>query len=146
MAPEVGQKIKELIAEGQLTVIAGKMVSVEEDDFGKQVRYRCRNQTKTETLRVQRIVECRGIDNSLAKSNNPVLRDLSKQGLVRPDELDIGVDVTRDCAVIDAAGRVSPYLFAIGPLTRSAFWEIVAVPDIRVQCERLAAHILSRCA
>ena len=28
-------------------------------------------------------------------------------------------------------------LFAIGPITRGTFWEITAVPDIRIACETL---------
>ena len=29
----------------------------------------------------------------------------------------------------------------IGPLTRAAFWEIIAIPDIRNQCAELAARL-----
>ena len=29
----------------------------------------------------------------------------------------------------------------IGPVTRGAFWESVAVPDIRAQAERVAARL-----
>jgi hypothetical protein len=43
-----------------------------------------------------------------------------------------------DCAVGAQSGKASTTLFAIGPLTRGTFFEIDAVPDIRVQCARLA--------
>jgi uncharacterized NAD(P)/FAD-binding protein YdhS len=43
--------------------------------------------------------------------------------------------------VVDRFGVPSERLFAIGPLTRAAFWEVVAVPDIRNQCAALAAHL-----
>jgi uncharacterized NAD(P)/FAD-binding protein YdhS len=46
--------------------------------------------------------------------------------------------------VIDRSGKPSAKLFAIGPLTRGKFWEIVAIPDIRVQCAELAQPIASR--
>jgi hypothetical protein len=32
-------------------------------------------------------------------------------------------------------------LFAVGPVTRGTFWEIVAYPDIRLHCTRLADHL-----
>jgi uncharacterized NAD(P)/FAD-binding protein YdhS len=32
-------------------------------------------------------------------------------------------------------------MFALGPVTRGTFWEIVAVPDIRLYCGRLANHL-----
>jgi uncharacterized NAD(P)/FAD-binding protein YdhS len=33
-------------------------------------------------------------------------------------------------------------LFAIGPLTRAAFWEILTIPDIRNQCAELATQLI----
>ena len=30
----------------------------------------------------------------------------------------------------------------VGPITRGTFWEITAVPDIRIACETLAEHLL----
>ncbi len=46
-----------------------------------------------------------------------------------------------DGAVINGKGVPSKRLFAIGPLNRAAFWEIVAVPDIRARCERLSRQL-----
>mgnify|MGYP007032599615 CR=1 FL=1 len=66
------------------------------------------------------------------------VRSLTDRGLARPDPLRLGLDVTEDCAVIDAAGNPSAMIFAIGPLTRGALFEIEAVPDIRVQAAKLA--------
>ncbi len=43
--------------------------------------------------------------------------------------------------MIDAQGRPSSWLFALGPLTRPAWWEITAVPEINLQIERLVAQI-----
>jgi uncharacterized NAD(P)/FAD-binding protein YdhS len=40
--------------------------------------------------------------------------------------------------LLDAAGRFSKQLFAIGPMSQAAFWEITAVPDIRTQAAELA--------
>lgn len=42
--------------------------------------------------------------------------------------------------LIDEFPRVegAPRLCAIGPLTKGAFWEIVAVPDIRTQAAAVA--------
>jgi uncharacterized NAD(P)/FAD-binding protein YdhS len=38
-------------------------------------------------------------------------------------------------------GAISRRIFAVGPVTKAAFWEMTAVPDIRRQCERLAQHL-----
>jgi uncharacterized NAD(P)/FAD-binding protein YdhS len=61
--------------------------------------------------------------------------------MVRPDPLCLGLDVTRNCALKDRKGALSGRLFAVGPVTKAAFWEMTAVPDIRRQCEYLANHL-----
>ena len=71
-----------------------------------------------------------------------MLRALIGNGIARADALGLGLDVGHDCAVIDAAGRASDRIFALGPLTRGAFFEIEAVPDIRVQAASLAQMLL----
>jgi uncharacterized NAD(P)/FAD-binding protein YdhS len=108
------------------------------------VSYRRRGGGATESLRVAKIVACVGIAVAPQDSANPVLQNLLEQGLIRPDPIGVGIDVAPDCAVIDRSGKPSTKLFAIGPLTRGRFWEIVAIPDIRVQCAQLAQHIASR--
>jgi uncharacterized NAD(P)/FAD-binding protein YdhS len=49
--------------------------------------------------------------------------------------------LTQDCGVLDGAGRPSHWLFALGPLTRPAWWEITAVPEIILQIDRLVAQM-----
>jgi uncharacterized NAD(P)/FAD-binding protein YdhS len=62
---------------------------------------------------------------------------------LEPDAFDLGLDVTTDWALIDAQGRTSVRLFAIGPVTRYACWETTAIPDIRRQCAELTAHLMA---
>jgi uncharacterized NAD(P)/FAD-binding protein YdhS len=64
--------------------------------------------------------------------------------LARPDPLSIGLDVDANCAVIDQSGKASQHILAVGPLTCAAFWEIIAIPDIRVQAAPLAAELASK--
>jgi uncharacterized NAD(P)/FAD-binding protein YdhS len=49
--------------------------------------------------------------------------------------------VTVEGRVLDASERPDPRLFAVGPITRGAFWEVTAVPDIRNQVAGLAQTI-----
>ena len=106
--------------------------------------FRRRGKVDTETLRVAKIVTCVGVGVPPQDSVNPVLRYLLRDGLIRPDPIGIGLDVTADCAVIGRAGMASDRIFAVGPLTRGRFWESTAIPDIRLQCAALAQRILAR--
>jgi uncharacterized NAD(P)/FAD-binding protein YdhS len=143
-APEIDQRLHAAIASGQVSVIAGKVSKITVQPDGATVSYRRRGFAKTESMRVAKIAECVGIAVAPRDSANPALRNLLEQGLIRPDPIGVGLDVTPDCAVIDRAGKPSSKIFAVGPLTRGRFWEIVAIPDIRVQCAQLAQRIASR--
>jgi uncharacterized NAD(P)/FAD-binding protein YdhS len=116
--------------------------SVSDGSGGAEVRYRRRGRSEAELLHVAKVVPCTGMMFSPHQSRNPVLQTLLRDRLARPDALGIGLDVTSDCAIIDARGRPSPRLFAVGPLTRGRFWETIAIPDIRMQCADLAVRLL----
>jgi uncharacterized NAD(P)/FAD-binding protein YdhS len=143
-APEIDRRLHAAIRSSQVNIIAGKVSNITVLRHGAIVSYRRRFRTELESMRVAKVVECVGVAVAPCDSANPVLQDLLEQGLIRPDPIGIGLDVTPDCAVIDRAGKPSAKLFAIGPLTRGRFWEIVAIPDIRVQCAELAQRIASR--
>lgn len=145
MAPEVERRINEAIASGLLTITAAKLCAIDANDTGALVGYRRRGADVIETIQVDRIVDCRGVGATPLKVVNPALCSLLERGFARLDPLHIGLDVTADCELLDRFGAASERLFAVGPLTRSAFWEIVAVPDIRHQCVSLAKR-LSRAA
>ncbi len=102
---------------------------------------RRRGVANEEVLAVGRVYDCGGVTVDVDASTNPLVSALVAAGLARADAQHIGLDVTDDCRVIDRAGHVSSRLFAVGPLTRGKFWEIEAVPDIRVQAAQLAAQL-----
>jgi uncharacterized NAD(P)/FAD-binding protein YdhS len=143
-APEIDERLRAAIASGKVNVIAGKVSQIAVLPDGATVSYRRRGSAETESLRVAKVVECVGVAVAPRDSANPVLQNLLRQGLIRPDPIGVGLDVATDCAVIDRSGKPSTKLFAVGPLTRGRFWEIVAIPDIRVQCAQLAQRIASR--
>ena len=138
IAPDLHQRAMEAVRAGRLRLVAAKIVSVERDGEGFHVWLRPRGSDRPEDLAVSRIYDCTGIVKDLSEGSIRVVRDLIARGLARPDPLRLGLDVTTECSVIDRDGIPSGRLFAIGPLTRGAFFEIDAVPDIRNQCARLA--------
>lgn len=140
-APQIHSELEEAFASRQLTTIAGTVERAEREGGGFTVVIRRRGGTQTETLAVARIYDCTGVVRDVASGSLTAVRSLTDRGLARPDPLGLGLDVTADGAVIDAAGKPSGRIFAIGPLTRGALFEIEAVPDIRVQAAQLAAHL-----
>jgi uncharacterized NAD(P)/FAD-binding protein YdhS len=87
------------------------------------------------------VVNCAGPGADYDRIKHPLVRVLLDDGTVRPDPLRLGLDVTGTCALLNRSGAISRRLFAVGPVTKGAFWEMTAVPDIRRQCELLALHL-----
>ena len=144
MAPEIAEEIGEALAAGQLNIITAKTLQLVPTGTGARIVYRRRGKTASETLEVAKVAECTGVYTDPLATTNPVLQQLFAHGHARPDPLGIGIDVDANCAIVDTSGHASRVLYGVGPLTRAAFWEIMAVPDIRVQCAELAKHLLSR--
>jgi uncharacterized NAD(P)/FAD-binding protein YdhS len=144
-APEVEMRLAHALAAGCLSLMAAKVTGIEPNAAGALVRYRQRGRQDTASLQVGMIVDCTGIVKDPRATGNPVIQRLFEQGLARADALHIGIDIADDCALINRNGIASRRLFAVGPLTRAAFWEIVAIPDIRNQCAELAARLAAIC-
>jgi uncharacterized NAD(P)/FAD-binding protein YdhS len=142
MAPAVAERIQSAVNSGQLRVAAGHLVSVRGEGQGIAISYRARHSRQIEKLHVSTVIDCRGGNPRFSTTRNAALIGLMEHGLARPDTLDLGFDVTRDLQVLNARGEPSGPFFAIGPVTKGAFWEVTAVPDIRVQAERLSVVLL----
>jgi uncharacterized NAD(P)/FAD-binding protein YdhS len=141
MAPEVEARITDALCAGRLTVMAAKVAGIEPNEAGARVRYRRRGQSESLSMQVGAIVDCTGIVKDPLASANPAVRSLFERGLARVDALHIGIETGADGAIVNQDGAPSRRLFAVGPLTRAAFWEIIAIPDIRNQCAELAAKL-----
>lgn len=141
LAPQVADRLTAIQANGRLTVVAGKTVAFTDRHDGVEVAWRPRGGDHVDRLRVRRIINCTGPLGDLARTREPLLRALVDRGGIRPDAARLGIDVDRHGAAIGADGQPNPRLFAVGPMTRGAFWEIVAVPDIRMQTWTLARRL-----
>ena len=138
IAPEIARGIERLEEGGRLRVAAGKLVSTAPQGEGAEVLWRPRKSDEAESMKVRRIVNCTGPRGDVTRSGEALLESLAAAGRIRPDECRIGIDIDPGCRTLEADGEASDSLYAIGPMTRGALWEIVAVPDLRVQTDRLA--------
>jgi uncharacterized NAD(P)/FAD-binding protein YdhS len=136
IAPDVAARIDQLRVEGRLELVAGRIAG-----FAKDEASIARRGGGTVTRRVTAAINCTGPQGDITRVNDPLIRQLLATGTVRPDALRLGLEVDEESRVVCADGRPSPALYAIGPLSRGAFWEIVAVPDIRRQVEAVARAV-----
>ena len=136
IAPEVAGRLKQLIQEDRLDIVAGRIRDLREEGEGLAATIQRRGQDKTTARHFAIAVNCTGPLGSMSRSKEDLLQSLFEAGLVRPDKLDLGLEV-------DGHSRVagSQRAWALGPMTKGAFWEITAVPDIRNQVAAVAGDI-----
>jgi uncharacterized NAD(P)/FAD-binding protein YdhS len=141
MAAPVADRIDAAMDSGQLTLYGGRIRSFDIAGDDVTLSYRVRGTSEIRRITAARVINCSGPGADYARISHPLIRSLLDAGMVRPDPLCLGLDVTRNCALKDTKGAISGRLFAVGPVTKAAFWEMTAVPDIRRQCEYLANHL-----
>lgn len=138
IAPAIAQRLEQARQTGQLRIEAGRLRSLTAHAAEAEIVYTPRGGTTPVQIRAARVINCTGPASDVTRSDEPLIRDLLAQGLARPDTLKLGFDVTLSGEVIGADGSPTPGLYAVGPITKGAKWEIVAVPDIRQDCARVA--------
>jgi uncharacterized NAD(P)/FAD-binding protein YdhS len=141
MAPAVADRIEAIRAEGRLTVAAGRISTVEAGDGVVRLGWRRRGGGAEAFVEADRIINCTGLGGAIDRTAEPILQDLLAAGAIRPDALGLGLDVDDSFHVVGSRGQPGAGLYAVGPPTRGALWEIVAVPDIRDQVAEVAARI-----
>ncbi|MEI9987898.1 MAG: FAD/NAD(P)-binding protein [Aliidongia sp.] len=144
MAPAVADRIEQVRASGQLQIHIGRIQRFDAGTDRVRVSYRRRRNGEQVELDAARVINCAGPGCDYDRITHPLVRSLLDAGLVRPDALRLGLDVTANCALKHADGSISRRLFAIGPVTKAAFWEMTAVPDIRRQCEFLGEFLAAQ--
>ena len=139
MAPQVWDQLSRAIDQGQLRIQRAKLGEIRQEADGSIVQILTKGAPAE--LKVARIIDCSGLNSDFANQAQPMIRDLLARGEIRASSFGLGLDVTDDGAVIDKSGVAASDIYAVGPITRGKFWEIVAVPDLRIACERLAGHL-----
>ena len=136
IAPEVAGVLKRMIGEGRLEIVAGRIKSMREENGELVAGIQRRGRSEAREQHFALGVNCTGPLGAIGRSEDGVLKSLFEAGMARPDGLGMGLDV-------DGRSRVAgaKRLWAVGPLTKGRFWEIVAVPDIRGQVADVAGDI-----
>jgi len=141
LPPAAAEELQRLRDDGRLTVLAGALEGAKATRSGIEVVWRPRGARHRKRCVVARIFNCTGPDHRPAQSANALVQSLLADGLVVPDQLELGIRVTADSEVIGADGRIVTGLYYIGPWLRARDWEATAVPELREHARRLAERL-----
>ena len=149
IAPQVARQVADRVAAGRLEIVAGRIAAVRGTAEGIEVAIRHRRNARSSPgsaespnsalghfSRFAYALNCTGPLGAIGRTTDALLRGLLERGAVRADAHGMGIAVDERSRAIGADG-----LWALGPLTKGRFWEIVAVPDIRVQAADVADDI-----
>lgn len=134
IAPAVANRLQRMTSEGRLEIVGGRVQSMREEAEAIAVLFTRRGQNEGVERRFGAAFNCTGPLGAISRTIDPLLRQLIDEGVIGIDALGIGIQV-------DESSRAGERLWALGPLTKGVFWEVVAVPDIRGQVARVADDI-----
>jgi uncharacterized NAD(P)/FAD-binding protein YdhS len=142
LAPKVAAEIDHLTASGVLRTAAGQIRGWVDGDGCVGLAWTPRGARTLVRTRAAVVVNCTGPNGDLAAADDRLIRGLADSGVIRADACRLGLDVDADSRLMRRDGGVNDTLFAVGPITRGAFWEITSVPDIRHQARDCALAVM----
>lgn len=142
--PESEAIIHRMRASGQLEIAAGRIRDLVETEAGMEVHYTPRGGATSAVERAGLVINCIGPESDYARIDQPLVKNLMRRGLIRPGPAKLGIDALPNGAIIDRNGASSAVLYTLGSTMRGVLWEVLAVPEIRVQAQQLARLLLDR--
>jgi uncharacterized NAD(P)/FAD-binding protein YdhS len=144
MAPESGRVIREMMAQGQLRLLPGRVTAAKGNPRGVTCTITTHGQAdQYHQVTAGRVINCTGPESNPLRWKAPLVQQLLRRGMVRSHANGLGLDATAAGALVNAAGEPSEQLLAIGPMLKAALFESVAVPEIRNQAQQLAQALLA---
>ncbi|MFJ2282469.1 FAD/NAD(P)-binding protein [Pseudomonas sp. NPDC087803] len=143
VAPAAYLRFEEALKLGQVRSMAGRIRTVAANTSGLTVGVELRDGRKLTTIDVARVINCTGPNTNLSRVNDTLISQLRADGLIQPDALGLGLNLSQHCEVNDFNGRAVPWLNYVGPMLKADLWEATAVPELR-QCAKTLAVRLAR--
>lgn len=139
IAPDVAAVIDGLMEAGRLELASGRVTDISDTADGLKVVWTPRGTRQQRTTSVQWMIDCTGPGHDPACA--PLTAPLISAGRLSIDPLGLGLQVAPSGQAIGADGTSDPSLFVLGPPARAAFWETIAVPDLRQRIEGLVQQL-----
>jgi uncharacterized NAD(P)/FAD-binding protein YdhS len=141
MAASIAERVTIARDQERLSIRAGRVVAVKRTPRGLTAGLQARGGRTVELASFDWMINCSGTGRIAVNAIEPPLGQLVSQGLVRPNRLGRGVDISPDGEAVGRTGGPTRGLYALGPMGAGSLMEITAVPDIREQCASVALRI-----
>ncbi|RVT10556.1 FAD/NAD(P)-binding protein [Klebsiella oxytoca] len=141
IAPQVAGVIEQRQRDGSLRVLAARLTALEGDAQRLTLTLALRY---GEALRVSadHVILTTGPAHGALTDSQPLLRQLSQDGLIRADAFGLGLDVDLRSRAIGREGQANPKLLVSGPAARARFGELMGLPQVADHAADVAAEAL----
>ena len=143
IAPQIDRVLVGSQRSGRLKIVKADVHAIHrfQDSFHVALRLRGKVRHPEVERFFDAVVNCTGPDHVTVVQSNPVLRVMAESGLLRGDPNGLGIEVDSLARAIARDGTPSRNLFVAGPLARGYFGELMGLPQVSQQPERLAAYV-----
>ncbi len=143
MPPHSASLLSRMTQEGQLTIIAGRILDVTATtrNLPVQVTYQERGAFNFSQQHADYIINCTGPHFDISLNPHPLWKQMIKDGVVKPDALRAGIATVSDHS---AEGLAQHHLYPLGALRVGSLLESIAVPELREQAQHTAKQMLLR--
>ncbi len=144
LAPALSRELEELRTRGRLRVRAGRLLRARRTSDAVEVLIRERGFAHASREEFDVVIRATGFDTDVERTSHPLIAQLRESGSITPDRLGLGIEASPRFEALDGNGSPVRGLYALGPLLRAQWWEITAVPELRVAARTLARQLLAQ--
>ncbi|HEY0502998.1 MAG TPA: FAD/NAD(P)-binding protein [Lysobacter sp.] len=144
LAPPLSRELEDLRTRGRLRVRAGRLLRARRTPEAVEVLIRERGFSHASREEFDVVIRATGFDTDVERTSHPLVAQLRESGLITADPLGLGIEASTRFEALDGGGTPVRGLYALGPLLRAQWWEITAVPELRVAARALARQLLAR--
>lgn len=140
IAPQVEEVLDRLIAQDRLRIVSGRLLAAHEAPGGIEVDWHARRVAPQSEL-FDAVILTTGPAHGDILQSSALLDAMARAGLIRPDPLGLGLEVTDHCRAVGGDGRPVPGLLVAGPLARGHVGELMGIPEVTAHAEAVAARL-----
>jgi uncharacterized NAD(P)/FAD-binding protein YdhS len=143
IAPQIDEVLRDGVRRGRLKIIKADIQAIARYQASFHVSLRWRGPSPTPLVErfFDAVVNCTGPDHGSIVQSNPLLCAMAERSLLRGDPNGLGIAIDRFARVLGADDAPVRNLFVAGPLARGYFGELMGLPQVSLQPERLAVHV-----
>jgi uncharacterized NAD(P)/FAD-binding protein YdhS len=89
------------------------------------------------------LINCIGSESNFANLDSPLVKNMMAHGLIKNDQLSMGLEATAEGSIIGADNKPSDIIHTLGTALKGVLWESTAIPEIRLQAHKLSLKLLA---